>query len=313
VTKIVIKNLDTILDINFYPVPEAKNSNLLHRPLGLGVQGLADTYLKLKIPFDSEEASLLNRHIFEVIEHACIESSMEIAKIKGPYSSFKGSPISKGQFQHNLWGVADSQLLRGFDWDSLRSQVIQHGTRNSMLTALMPTASSAILLGNSECFEQYQSNFFMRRTMSGEFPVINKFLIEDLLQLKLWDNNMKDNIIKNKGSVQHISSIPEDIKRMYKTVWETSQKSVINQSADRAIFIDQSQSLNLYISDPTYKKITSMHFYAWNKGLKTGQYYLRTRAAVQPIQATLEPKHTAKDKTKDKIECTDEICVMCSS
>jgi ribonucleoside-diphosphate reductase alpha chain len=315
VTKIVIKNLDKVIDRNFYPVSEAKNSNMLHRPLGLGVQGLADTYMKLRIPFDSEEATLLNRHIFEVIEHACIESSMEIAKINGPYSTFKGSPVSNGEFQHNLWGVDDSKLLRGFDWDTLRAQVMEHGIRNSMLTALMPTASSAILLGNSECFEQYQSNIFIRRTMSGEFPVVNKFLVEDLLELDLWDKSMRDTIIRDGGSVQNIDSIPEEIKRIYKTVWETSQKSVINQSADRAIFIDQSQSLNLYISEPTYKKITSMHFYAWNKGLKTGQYYLRTRPAVQAIQATIEVAKSNEVKPETKVrevECTDDICIMCS-
>jgi ribonucleoside-diphosphate reductase alpha chain len=326
VTKIVIKNLDKVIDRNFYPVPEAKNSNMLHRPLGLGVQGLADTYMKLRIPFDSEEASLLNRHIFEVIEHASIESSMEIAKVNGPYSSFKGSPISNGEFQHNLWGVEDSQLSRGFDWETLRAQVIEYGIRNSTLTALMPTSSTASILGNSECFEQYQSNFFIRRTMSGEFPVVNKFLVEDLLELKLWNKSMRDDIIKDGGSVQNIDSIPEEIKRIYKTAWETSQKSVINQSADRAIFIDQSQSLNLYISEPNYRKITSMHFYAWNKGLKTGQYYLRTRPAVQAIQATIESNTSNKRKRsedseyseesnsnkKAKIECTDDICVMCS-
>jgi ribonucleoside-diphosphate reductase alpha chain len=306
VTKIVIKNLDKIIDRNFYPVSEAKNSNMLHRPLGLGVQGLADTYMKLRIPFDSEEAILLNRHIFEVIEHACIESSMEIAKINGPYSSFKGSPVSNGEFQHNLWGVDDSKLLRGFDWDTLRAQVMEHGIRNSMLTALMPTSTTSSILGNSECFEQYQSNIFIRRTMSGEFPVINKYLVEDLLELNLWDKSMRDNIIKDGGSVQNIDLIPEEIKRIYKTAWETSQKAIINQSADRAIFIDQSQSLNLYISDPTYKKITSMHFYAWNKGLKTGQYYLRTRPAVQAIQATIEVSKVSE------VECTDDICVMCS-
>jgi ribonucleoside-diphosphate reductase alpha chain len=311
VVKIVIKNLDKVIDENFYPVPEAKVSNMRHRPLGLGIQGLADTYMKLRVAFDSEEASLLNRHIFEVIQHAALESSMELSKENGPYSTFAGSPMSEGKFQHNLWGVEDSELLRGFDWDKLRNEIKEHGIRNSTLTALMPTASTSQILGNSECFEQYQSNIFIRRTLSGEFPVVNKYLVNDLSKINMWNKNIRDEIIKDSGSIQNIDSIPQEIKNIYKTVWETSQKKVIDQSADRGIFIDQSQSMNLYLSEPTYKKITSMHFYGWKKGLKTGQYYLRTKAAREAIKVTIDTPIVVNE-TPDGIECSDDICVMCS-
>jgi ribonucleoside-diphosphate reductase alpha subunit len=300
VVKVVVKNLDTVIDVNFYPIPEAKNSNFKHRPIGLGVQGLADTYMKMKIPFDSTKALALNKKIFESIQFAALESSMEISKLKGTYSSYEHSPVSKGVFQHNMWGVDEKSLYE--NWDGLRSDIMKYGIRNSLLTALMPTASTSQILGNSECIEPLQSNIFMRRTLSGEFPVVNKYLINDLFDLGLWNKHIRDEIVKNSGSIQNISDIPDDLKSLYKTVWELSQKVLINQSADRAAFIDQSQSLNLFMAQPTHKKLTSMHFYSWEKGLKTGQYYLRTKAAKEPIQFTIEP-----EKQNDH-----EACDMCS-
>lgn len=305
VTKLLTRNLDKVIDENFYPIPEAKKSNMSHRPIGIGVQGLADTYMKLRLPFESEEASLLNKRIFETIQYNAIEASCEMAQEKGKYKSYEGSPISRGIFQHNMWDIDESSLT--LDWQGLREKIKIHGTRNSMLTALMPTASTAQILGNSEAFEPIQSNIFMRRTLSGEFPIVNKFLVNDLFKLGLWSKETRDELIKNGGSIRNIPGIPEEIKELYKTVWEISQKNIINQSADRAIFIDQTQSMNLYLADPTYRKITSMQFYAWRKGLKTGQYYLRTKAAQEAVQITIEPS-----KPKEVVECTDEICVMCS-
>ena len=300
VVKVVVKNLDKVIDINYYPIPEAKNSNLKHRPIGLGVQGLADTYMKMRIPFDSDEAVALNKRIFESIQFAALESSMELAKEYGTYSSYENSPVSKGVFQHNMWGIDEQNLCE--DWQGLRNNIMKFGIRNSLLTAVMPTASTSQILGNSECIEPIQSNIFLRRTLSGEFPVINSFLISDLFDLGLWNKHMRDQIVKNGGSIQDIPNIPSELKSLYKTVWELSQKYLINQSADRGAFIDQSQSLNLFMSQPTYKKLTSMHFYAWEKGLKTGQYYLRTKAAKEAIQFTIEPEK--KDNS--------DVCDMCS-
>lgn len=307
ISKIAIKNLDNVIDENYYPLPEAQYSNFKHRPIGLGIQGLADTYMKLRIPFESDEATLLNKKIFEVIEYASLEASCELAQEKGTYKTYEGSPLSKGLFQHNLWNIDESTLT--LDWESLRQKILAHGVRNSLLTALMPTASTAQILGNSETMEPYQSNIFMRRTMSGEFPIINKFLVNDLMKLNLWNKIMRDELVRQNGSIQHIPGIPDDVKQLYKTVWEISQKSIINQSADRGPFIDQSQSLNLFLAEPTYRKITSMQFYAWKKGLKTGQYYLRTKAAREAVQVTLEVKQQPENPTED---CTDDVCVMCS-
>lgn len=306
ISKIIIKNLDKIIDKNYYPVSEAEYSNKRHRPIGLGVQGLADTYIKMRIPFESAEALILNKLIFETIEYAAIEASCELSQLYGPYETYIDSPISKGLFQHNLWNVKDEDLSGMWNWSELREKVMKFGVRNSLLTALMPTASTAQILGNSECFEPYQSNIFMRRTLSGEFPIVNKYLINDLNQLDLWSKEIRDSIIKNNGSIQHITNIPDDIKNLYKTVWELKQKNIIDQAADRAIFIDQSQSMNLFLPNPSYKKITSMQFYAWEKGLKTGQYYLRTKSAIEPIQVTIE-----NSPSKPIIDCTDEICIMC--
>ena len=310
ISKIAIKNLDNVIDENYYPLPEAQISNFKHRPIGLGIQGLADTYMKLRIPFESDEATTLNKKIFEVIEYAALEASCELAQEKGTYKTYEGSPLSKGLFQHNLWNIDESTLT--LDWESLRQKILAHGVRNSLLTALMPTASTAQILGNSECFEPYQSNIFMRRTISGEFPIINKFLVNDLMKLNLWNKIMRDELVRQNGSIQHIPGIPDDVKQLYKTVWEISQKSIINQSADRGPFIDQSQSLNLFLAEPTYRKITSMQFYAWKKGLKTGQYYLRTKAAREAVQVTLEVKQQQQQPENPTEDCTDDVCVMCS-
>ena len=303
VTKIAIKNLDKVVDETYYPVPEAKHSNLLHRPLGLGVQGLADTYFKLKLPFESDDAISLNKKIFEVIQYAALEASCELAEQLGTYSSYHGSPASKGQFQHNLWNVDETTLT--LDWDSLRQKIMQHGLRNSVLTAVMPTASTSQILGNSECVEAYQSNIFMRRTLSGEFPIVNKFLVQDLFKLNMWNKDMRDEIIRQNGSIQIIPGIPQDIKTLYKTVWEISQKSVIDQAADRGVFIDQTQSMNLFIAEPTYRKISSMHFYSWKKGLKT-EYYLRTKAAREAVQVTLSAPAPTNNTSDDE-------CLVCSA
>ncbi|MBT8281911.1 MAG: ribonucleoside-diphosphate reductase subunit alpha [Muriicola sp.] len=288
VTKRVTKNLNRVIDRNYYPVKEAENSNMRHRPIGLGVQGLADTFISLRLPFTSDEAKKLNQDIFETLYFAAVTASMEAAKEEGPYSTYKGSPISKGEFQHNLWGIKDEELSGRWDWEKLRKSVKKHGVRNSLLVAPMPTASTSQILGNNECFEPYTSNIYTRRVLSGEFIVVNKHLLEDLVELGLWNENLKQELMRANGSIQHIDGIPEDIKELYKTVWELSMKDIIDMSRHRGYFIDQSQSLNLFMENANYSKLTSMHFYAWKSGLKTGMYYLRTKAAVDAIKFTLD-------------------------
>ncbi len=288
VTKRVTKNLNRVIDRNYYPVKEAENSNMRHRPIGLGVQGLADAFILLRLPFTSDEAKKLNQEIFETLYYAAVTASMEAAKEEGPYSTYKGSPISNGEFQHNLWGINDEELSGRWDWDKLRKDVMKNGVRNSLLVAPMPTASTSQILGNNECFEPYTSNIYTRRVLSGEFIVVNKHLLEDLVNLGLWNENMKQELMRANGSIQHIETIPQDIRELYKTVWELSMKDIIDMSRQRGYFIDQSQSLNLFMENANYAKLTSMHFYAWKSGLKTGMYYLRTKAAVDAIKFTLD-------------------------
>ncbi|MDC6366316.1 MULTISPECIES: ribonucleoside-diphosphate reductase subunit alpha [Flavobacteriaceae] len=288
VTKRVTKNLNKVIDRNYYPVKEAENSNMRHRPVGLGVQGLADTFIMLRLPFTSDEAKQLNQEIFETLYFAAVSASMEEAKTDGVYSSYEGSPISQGEFQHNLWGIKDEELSGRWDWVKLRKDVKKHGVRNSLLVAPMPTASTSQILGNNECFEPYTSNIYTRRVLSGEFIVVNKHLLEDLVKLGLWNESLKQELMRANGSIQHIDIIPDDIKELYKTVWELSMKDIIDMSRQRGYFIDQSQSLNLFMENANYSKLTSMHFYAWKSGLKTGMYYLRTKAAVDAIKFTLD-------------------------
>ena len=287
VTKRVTRNLNKVIDRNYYPVKEAENSNLRHRPVGLGVQGLADAFIMLRLPFTSDEAKKLNQDIFETIYFAAVTASMELAKEEGPYSTFKGSPISEGQFQYNLWGLKDEDLSGRWNWSKLRSEVVKHGVRNSLLLAPMPTASTSQILGNNEAFEPYTSNIYTRRVLSGEFIVVNKHLLKDLVELGLWNEELKQQLMRNNGSVQNIDIIPQHIKDLYKTVWEMSMKDIIDMSRHRGYFIDQSQSLNLFMEGASLPKITSMHFYAWKSGLKTGMYYLRTKSAVDAIKFTL--------------------------
>jgi ribonucleoside-diphosphate reductase alpha chain len=286
VTKRVTRNLNKVIDRNYYPVKEAENSNMRHRPVGLGVQGLADAFILLRMPFTSDEAKKLNQEIFETMYFAAVTASMEEAKTEGPYSSFKGSPISEGLFQHNLWNIKDEELSGRWDWAALRKEVMKHGVRNSLLMAPMPTASTSQILGNNEAFEPYTSNIYTRRVLSGEFIVVNKHLLEDLVKRGLWNEDLKQQLMRNNGSVQDLD-IPQDLKELYKTVWEMSMKDIIDMSRHRGYFIDQSQSLNLFMQDANYAKLTSMHFYAWQSGLKTGMYYLRTKAAVDAIKFTL--------------------------
>ena len=301
VTKQVTKNLNRVIDRNYYPVPEAQNSNFRHRPVGLGVQGLADAFISLRMPFTSDEAKKLNQEIFETIYFAALTASMEEAQKDGAYKTYKGSPISKGEFQHNLWGVEDSELSGRWDLGNLRKEIKKHGVRNSLLVAPMPTASTSQILGNNECFEPYTSNIYTRRVLSGEFIVVNKHLLEDLVKLGLWTEDLKQELMKANGSVQNIDIIPEDIKELYKTVWELSMKDIIDMSRQRGYFIDQSQSLNLFMEGATAAKLTSMHFYAWKSGLKTGMYYLRTKSAVDAIKFTLDNKKK-KEPVKEIIE-----------
>lgn len=292
ITKVITKNLNKVIDINYYPVVEARNSNLKHRPIGIGVQGLADTFIQLRMPFDSEEARGLNKDIHETIYFAAMEASMELSKQHGPYESYKGSPVSKGIFQFDMWGVTPSS--NRWNWEGLKKEVKQNGVRNSLLLAPMPTASTSQILGNNECFEPYTSNIYSRRTLSGDFIIANKHLMRDLIDLGLWDDTMRQKLIAANGSVQAIPEIPQHIKDIYKTVWEISQKAIIDMSADRGAYICQSQSLNIHITDPNFGKLTSMHFYAWKKGLKTGMYYLRSTAAADAIKFTLDKNTVAQ-------------------
>ena len=285
VTQVVVRNLNKIIEVNHYPVEEARRSNMRHRPIGLGVQGLADAFLALRLPFDSPEAKQLNKQIFETIYHAGLTASCELARELGTYSSYKGSPVSQGILQYDMWNVTPTDL---WDWDDLKAQIAKYGVRNSLLVAPMPTASTSQILGNNECFEPYTSNIYSRRVLAGEFQVVNPWLLKDLVDMGLWSDNMKNRIIADGGSIQNIPNIPTDIKALYKTVWEISQRKIVEMAADRGAFIDQSQSLNIHLKDPTMGKITSMHFAGWKLGLKTGMYYLRTMAASAPIQFTVD-------------------------
>ncbi|MEL6607073.1 MAG: ribonucleoside-diphosphate reductase subunit alpha [Bacteroidota bacterium] len=321
VTYIATKNLNKVIDINYYPVPEARNSNMRHRPIGLGVQGLADTFSQLRMPFDSPEARGLNTDIFETIYFAAMMASKDLAKQQGPYETFAGSPLSRGIFQFDMWGV-EPQSGR-WDWETLRKEVQTHGVRNSLLVAPMPTASTSQILGNNECFEPYTSNIYTRRVLSGEFIVVNKHLLKDLIKLGLWNDAMKNTLIAANGSIQHIEGIPANIKELYRTVWEIPQKAVLDMAADRGAFICQSQSLNIHIQDPNFGKLTSMHFYAWKKGLKTGMYYLRIKAATDAIKFTVQkqqakdvvPATTTRQQQEDMLCAIDnpDDCISCGS
>ena len=288
VTKIVTKNLNRVIDRNFYPVETARRSNIRHRPIGLGVQGLADVFILCGLPFDCEDSRTLNAHIFETMYHAALEASSELAEVDGSYDSFAGSPASEGILQPDMW-TGDVKFSGRYDWDAMRERIKTKGLRNSLLMAPMPTASTAQILGNNECFEPYTTNIYLRRTLAGEFVVVNKHLVNDLKNAGLWSKDMKDLMVKAGGSIQNITDIPDDIKKLYKTVWEISQKCIIEMAADRGKFIDQSQSMNLFMESPTLSKLSSMHMYAWKSGLKTGMYYLRSKAKARPIQFSLEP------------------------
>jgi len=288
VTKTVTKNLNRVIDRNFYPVETARRSNMRHRPIGLGVQGLADVFILCGLPFDCEESRLMNAHIFETMYHASLEASSELAEIDGSYESFEGSPASQGILQPDMW-EGETKFSGRYDWDAMRERVKTKGLRNSLLMAPMPTASTAQILGNNECFEPYTTNIYLRRTLAGEFVVVNKHLVDDLKEVGLWSKEMKDLMVKAGGSIQNIVDIPDDIKKLYRTVWEISQKCIIDMAADRGRFIDQSQSMNLFMESPTMSKLSSMHMYAWKSGLKTGMYYLRSKAKARPIQFSLEP------------------------
>jgi ribonucleoside-diphosphate reductase alpha chain len=291
ITRTITRNLNKVIDINYYPIIEAKNSNLRHRPIGIGVQGLADAFIMLRHPFESTEAKLLNRAIFETIYFAALSESCSLAQKFGPYESYLGSPISQGQFQFDLWNVSPSSR---WDWNGLREEIKKYGVRNSLLLAPMPTASTSQILGNNECFEPYTSNIYTRRTLSGEYIVVNKHLLKDLIERGYWNDEVKEMLIASNGSVQNIDGLPEDIKELYKTAYEIKQRTLIDLSADRGAFICQSQSLNLFVESPNFAKLTSMHFHAWKSGLKTGMYYLRSKAAAEPIKFTLSSKYQQK-------------------
>ncbi len=315
ITKIVTKNLNKIIDNNYYPIPETERSNLRHRPIGLGVQGLADVFMMLGLPFESEMARLLNKNIFESIYYGALLASNELAKIDGAYSSFKGSPLSQGILQFDMWNVSPSDR---HDWDSLKASIVEHGVRNSLLLAPMPTASTSQILGNNECFEPYTSNIYNRRVLSGEFVVVNKHLLKELVELGLWNDNMKQRIIAANGSVQNIEEIPASLKEIYKTVWEIKQRTIIDMAADRGAFICQSQSLNLFVEQPNFAKLSSMHFYTWKKGLKTGMYYLRTKAAADAIKFTIDANvlNQTKAEQVEQISCSidnRDACESCSA
>ena len=331
ITKVVTRNLNKVIDVNYYPIPEARNSNMRHRPIGIGIQGLADTFILLKFPFDSEKAKALNKDISETIYFGAMEASMELAKEHGVYKSFKGSPVSKGIFQFDMWGITPESGR--WDWNKLKQEVKKIGVRNSLLIAPMPTASTSQIMGNNECFEPYTSNIYTRRTLSGEFIVVNKHLMKDLIALGLWDDTMKNKLIAANGSVQNIPEIPQRIKDLYKTVWEISQKLIIEMAADRGAYTCQSQSMNIHIQDPNFGKMTSMHFYAWKLGLKTGMYYLRSKAATDAIKFTVdksklgqpaevevttqaEGQHMLQEQKVSDLQCSlddPDDCIACGS
>ena len=300
-------NLNRIIDNNYYPVEEARNSNMRHRPIGLGVQGLADAYILMRYPFDSLEAAQLNKDIFETIYYAAMTASKDLAIVEGPYQTWEGSPVSQGIFQFDMWGVQPSNR---WEWDVLREEVKTHGVRNSLLLAPMPTASTAQILGNNECFEQYTSNVYTRRVLSGEYIIVNKHLLKDLVKAGLWNMDMRQKLMVSNGSIQNINEIPQELKDLYKTAWEISQKVIIEQAADRGAFICQSQSLNIFMENANFGKLTSMHFYGWEKGLKTGMYYLRTKAATDAIKFTVD-----KAAVQESIQKTEEenmAAIACS-
>lgn len=325
ISRVVTKNLNRVIDVNYYPVIEAKNSNMRHRPIGIGVQGLADAFIKMRMPFDSPEAKQLNKDIFETIYFGAVSESNSLAKEEGAYQTYEGSPVSQGQLQYDMWGVEPSDR---WDWSGLKEQIKEHGLRNSLLLAPMPTASTSQILGNNECFEPYTANIYTRRTLSGEYVVVNKHLLKDLIQEGLWTPEMKERLIAANGSIQHMEDLSQELRDLYKTVWEIKQKVLIDMAADRGAYICQSQSLNLFMETPNLAKLTSMHFYAWKSGLKTGMYYLRSKAAVDPIKFTLSADYKKKYDTTNKevmnVEETEEViegevcsmddgCLMCGS
>lgn len=311
VTKNVTKNLNRVIDRNFYPVPEAKKSNMRHRPIGIGVQGLADAFMELRLPFESDKARQLNRDIFETIYFGAVTASMELAKIEGPYETFPGSPMSEGIFQFDMWNAKPNPEL-GHDWDKLREEVMKYGVRNSLLLAPMPTASTSQILGNNECFEPYTSNIYSRRVLAGEFTVVNKHLLKELVTKGLWTAEVRNQLIADRGSVQNIACISDELKALYKTVWEIKQRVIIDMAADRGAFIDQSQSLNIHMAEPNIGKLTSMHFYGWKRGLKTGMYYLRTKPKAEAIQFTVDQEALKKSRSK-ATKPEEEDCLMCGS
>ncbi len=300
VARVVTRNLNKVIDVNYYPVPEARNSNMRHRPIGIGVQGLADAFIMMRYPFDSKEARQLNREIFETIYFAALTESCAIAAKEGAYESYEGSPVSQGELQYDMWGVSPTDR---WDWNGLKAEIKKHGIRNSLLLAPMPTASTSQILGNNECFEPYTANIYTRRTLSGEYIVVNKHLLKDLIRLGMWDESMKQQLMLANGSVQNIPDIPQDLKDLYKTTYEISQKVIIDMAADRGAYICQSQSMNLFVENPNFGKLSSMHFYAWQKGLKTGMYYLRSKAAVDPIKFTVN-ENLRKAKMENKVPAT---------
>jgi ribonucleoside-diphosphate reductase alpha subunit len=321
VVKVAIRNLNRVIDINFYPTPETERSNMRHRPVGLGIQGLADVFALLRAPWESEKAADINQRIFEHMYYAAVESSCEVAEREGPYSTYEGSPMSQGKFQYDLWSITPLTEMDGsLDWKALKEKVAKHGVRNSLLLAPMPTASTSQILGFNECFEPFTSNIYTRRTLAGEFVVVNTHLMRDLDARGLWNDNMKQNIIARNGSIQGMDEVPKFLQDLYKTSWEIKQKTLIDMAAARGAFICQSQSMNLFVADPNYAKLTSMHFYGWKKGLKTGLYYLRTRAPVMAQKFTVDPElQKAAEKSehdrvaRKQVEGGEEGCTMCSA
>ena len=312
ISKIVTYNLNRIIDVNYYPTPKTELSNKRHRPIGIGVQGLADVFMQLNLPFACDESKQINKKIFETIYHASLEQSCEIAKVDGPYETFEGSPVQNGELQFDMWGV--EPCTDRYDWEFLKGEIKKYGIRNSLLLAPMPTASTSQILGFNECIEPITSNIYNRRTMAGEFILANKYMMNDLISLDLWNERIKNNIIANHGSIQQIEEIPMEIREKYKTVWEIPMRSLIDMAADRGAYICQSQSLNLWLEEPNYSNLTSMHFYSWSKGLKTGIYYLRRRARHQAQQFTIEPENNGESVVGlVDVETEDEICEMCSA
>lgn len=312
VSQVITKNLNRIIDVNFYPIPEAEKSNKSHRPIGIGVQGLADTFILMRLPFDCEEARLLNKQIFETIYYGALEASCELAKELGPYETYPGCPVSQGILQYDMWGVTPTDM---WDWAALKARIAQYGVRNSLLLAPMPTASTAQILGNNESIEPYTSNIYTRRVLSGEFQVVNQHLLKDLTDRGLWTEDLKNSLIANNGSVQELD-IPDDLKELYRTVWEIPQKNILQMAADRGAFVDQSQSLNVHIAQPNYGKLTSMHFFGWKLGLKTGMYYLRTKPAANAIQFTVDKTALRKKDQMNAVTCSlknKDECLMCSA